>query len=242
MQTRRITTQKEVDGPLAAKLHGLGQNLYLDVQSATSRQWLFIYKQGGRQRSKGLGSATGSGGPKITLHEARRRADRYRADLSNGLDPIAEERIASTTFAAYAETVIERLKPSWRHAKTEAGWRSCLLDHARPLATLPVASIGAADIKAILDPLRHTKRELARHMRQRLEHVMREAKADGLRTGDNPASRENLGWGRERGKRKIRRHPAMPYEMLPAFFASLDVAEEGHAGLKAADPCRGPHR
>ena len=61
---------------------------------------------------------------------------------------------------------------------------------------------------------------------------MREAKADGLRTGDNPASRENLGWGRERGRRKVRHHPAMPYEMLPGFFAGLDNAVEGHAGLK----------
>ena len=74
----KITTQKQVDGSLPARLHGCGQNFYLDVRSATSRSWLFIWKVNGRQHSEGFGSATGAKGAKITLVEARKKADRFR--------------------------------------------------------------------------------------------------------------------------------------------------------------------
>jgi integrase len=61
-------------------------------------------------------------------------------------------------------------------------------------------------------------------VRGRIEMILTAAKAEGLRTGDNPAA-----W-RERikpllpSKRKVRavvHHPALPYPLLPKFMASL---------------------
>ena len=42
---------------LPIKRHALGGNLYLEVRSVTSRQWLFIYSRDGKERSKGLWAA-----------------------------------------------------------------------------------------------------------------------------------------------------------------------------------------
>ena len=226
----RITTQKQVDGPLAAKLHGLGQNLWIDVQSATSRQWLFIWKKDGRQRTKGLGSATGTKGAKIALAEARRRADRLRASIADGNDPVLEERKETTLFGDFADQVLKKLAPEFRHPKTMKNWKLHLDVHARPLRNKPIAAITSADIAAAMEPLR-AKPETARQLRGRIETVLRHARTAGLRSGENPASREALSMPRRR-KNSIRHHPAMPYETVPAFVASLDPTMNGHAALQ----------
>ena len=226
----RITTQKQVDGPLAAKLHGLGQNLWLDVQSATSRQWLFIWKKDGRQRTKGLGSATGTKGAKISLAEARRRADRLRASIADGIDPVLEERKETTLFGNFADQVLKKLAPEFRHPKTMKNWKLHLDEHAKPLRSKPVAAITSADIAAVIEPLRE-KPETARQLRGRIETVLRHARTAGLRSGENPASREALSMPRRR-KNSIRHHPAMPYETVPAFVAVLDPTMNGHAALQ----------
>jgi len=226
----RITTQKQVEGPLATKLHALGGNLYLDVRSETSRQWLFVYKRDGRQRMKGLGSATGAKGAKIALVDARKAADRFRAVLAAGNDPLLEDRKQTTLFGEYADRLLKTLAPSFRHPKTEKNWKLHLTVHARPLRQLQVAAIGSADIAAVMAPLA-AKPETARQLRGRIETVLRHARTEQLRSGENPASREALSMPRRR-KNSVRHHPAMPYEQVPAFLAGLDPAIGGHLPLK----------
>jgi len=225
-----ITAQKQVDGPLAAKLHGLGRNLYLDVRSATSRSWLFVWKVKGKQRMEGLGSATGTKGHKVTLAEARRKADRFRAAIADGLDPRLEDDKATTLFGPYAESVLATLAADFRNAKTLANWRRTLRVHCKPIANTAVATLTTSDIAALLEPLRN-KHETMRVTRGRIETVLKHARKDGLRVGDNPASREAMAMPRRR-KHSVRHHPAMPYESVPAFAAGLDPATNGHLPLK----------
>jgi hypothetical protein len=66
---------------------GDGQGLYLQISAGNTKSWLFRYMLRGRSREMGLGAL----GPEpygATLMEARQRAARCRALLSQGLDPI----------------------------------------------------------------------------------------------------------------------------------------------------------
>ena len=179
---------------------------------------------------KGLGSGTGAKGPKVTLVDARKAADRFRAVLAAGNDPILEDKKQTTLFGDYADRLLKKLSASFRHPKTEKNWKLHLTVHARSLRQTPVAAIGSADIAAVMAPLA-AKPETARQLRGRIETVLRHARTDGLRSGENPASREALSMPR-RKKNSVRHHPAMPYEQVPAFLAGLDPAVGGHLPLK----------
>ena len=171
----------------------LGNNLYLDVRSETSRAWLFIWKQNGRNRYAGLGSASGSKGHKVTLVEARRKADSFRASIASGFDPRVEEKRQTTLLGPYADSYVTSIESGFRSAKSAYSWRLSFTVHAAALRDIPVASITSADILAVLTPMWFTRGDAARRLRHRLERVLRTAKAAGLRSGDNPALMENLG-------------------------------------------------
>jgi integrase len=216
----KITTQKQVEGSLPKGRHGCGSNLWLNVENETSRQWLYIYKQAGKQRSKGLGSATGTGGIRVTLVEARRLAEQCRAQLAGGRDPIAESRKAATLLGDYARRYIDGRIDEWRNVDTEGSWRRSFDIHARALAGKPIATITPAMIREVLLP--YGSRHCAKQLRRRFEEVFRAARADGLRDGENPATMEALGLSKQAFKRKkVRHHPAMPYADVPGYFASL---------------------
>jgi hypothetical protein len=84
----------------------------------------------------------------------------------------------------------------------------------------------------VLAPIWNAKPETASRVRGRIEMILTAAKAEGLRTGDNPAA-----W-RERikpllpSKRKVRavvHHPALPYRLK--FMASLNADGSNSARL-----------
>jgi integrase len=63
--------------------------------------------------------------------------------------------------------------------------------------------------------------------------ILTAAKAEGLRTGDNPAAwRERIKplLPSKRKVRKVRHHPALPYRLLPKFMASL-CADQSDSAL-----------
>ena len=232
---KQITTQKQVDdaAPKSAP-YSLGSNLYLNVEPSGSRQWQFIWKASGKKQYAGLGSAGGAKGHRVTLVEARAKANQWRAAIARDEDPRLDKR-KGETIGMFAEKLIAKLKPQWRGARTEHGWRRSLFHFAKPIIDLPISTPSdelAPKIKAIIDPLRGTQYDVARHARQRLEEVFREAKAAGLRSGENPGTRDAIGWSKERGKRKINHRRAIPYEQAPTFFARLDMTARGHAGLR----------
>jgi integrase len=204
--------------------YGDGAGLYLVIDPGGSRRWIMIFRQGGRQREMGLGSAN-----VVTLAEARRHLDETHRLIAEGRDPIAEKRkpnpsaIKVITFGAFADTLVPELAKGFRNAKHAAQWTSTLNTYAASLRGKPVAEITTDDVLSVLSPIWTAKSETASRVRGRIERVLDAAKAKGLRDGENPA--------RWRGhldnllpkRRKLTRghHAALPFSEVPTFIADL---------------------
>jgi len=75
----------------------------------------------------------------------------------------------------------------------------------------------------VLRPIWDSKKETARRVRGRIEAILNAAKAEKLRTGENPALwRGHLDQVLARRKKSdVKHHPALPYEEMPEFWKSL---------------------
>lgn len=82
-------------------------------------------------------------------------------------------------------------------------------------------------LKAI-EPIWNTKTETASRLSQRIKIVLDWAATRGLRSGDNPARwhghLDTLLPARTK-VRRVRHHPAMPYDTVPAFMQSLATTD-----------------
>ena len=95
-----------------------------------------------------------------------------------------------------------------------------LRDYAAPLRRLPVGEIATDDVLAVLKPIWNEKPETASRLRGRIERVLDAAKAQGLRSGENPARwRGHLDQLLPKRQRLTRgHHAAMTYADVPAFM------------------------
>jgi integrase len=119
------------------------------------------------------------------------------------------------TFLQATDRFIEsRLNgKAWKHGEAAAKvWRASLRRHASSIAALPVDQISTSHIMRIMAAKPPV------NLRLRIEHVLRYSKAMNWRAGDNPATVENLAIV-PRGR--VTHHPAMPYQDIPAFMATL---------------------
>jgi integrase len=211
-------------------MHADGGGLYLQVTGSQGRSWVYRYARDGKTRYMGLGSLTA-----VSLAEARTRAAEARRLVSAGIDPIgardgkmATERVAAArqvTFREAAEAFIKAHKAGWRSATHASQWRNTLATHVHPLlGALPVQQIDAGLVVRVLEPIWNTKPETASRVRQRIEAVLDAATALGQRSGENPARwrghLKNLLPAPSKVKR-VRHHPALPYQDLGAFMAEL---------------------
>jgi len=115
------------------------------------------------------------------------------------------------------------MRPAWRNAKHASQWEMTLREYAAPLRRLPVDKISTDDVVSVLKPLWNDKPETASRLRGRIERVLDAAKAQGLRSGENPARwRGHLDQLLPRRQRFTRgHHAAMPYAAVPAFLHDL---------------------
>jgi hypothetical protein len=93
---------KTVAGKLAPGRHADGGGLYLVVDNAGARRWVFLYSLGGRRREMGLGPAAA-----VTLAKARDKARAAREKVAAGIDPIDDRErptvpVERPTFGAVA--------------------------------------------------------------------------------------------------------------------------------------------
>ena len=65
-----------------------GAGLYLRIQSASARSWVYIFHLSGKRREMGLGAP-----PSVSLARARERAQSIRESVADGIDPIASKRV-----------------------------------------------------------------------------------------------------------------------------------------------------
>lgn len=209
--------------------HADGGGLYLQINEAGNKSWVFKYTYGGRAREMGLG---GCGA--VTLELARDLAAQQRAILARGGDPIASRLLdrqaaaqkasQDVTFQTAALRCLERKKAAWRCPKHPQQWRNTLEQHVFPeIGKLSVRLIETSHIVRVLEPIWLSKHETASRIRERLEAILDTAKTAGWRDGENPA--------RWRGhlqnllpqppKRQVQHHPALPYSEVGDFMRQL---------------------
>jgi integrase len=208
-----------------------GGGLRLDVDKNGNASWVFRFTSPttGKERFMGLGPFGD-----VSLAQAREAAQDARTLVRDGKDPI-EQRNAeraeakaqvsrSVTFKAYAEQFISGKEAGWKNEKHRQQWRNSLRDYAHPhIGQLAVADVNTDAVLKVLRPIWTTKKETARRVRGRIEAILNAAKAEGLRTGENPALwRGHLDQVlARRRKSEVKHHPALPYEEMPTFWKSL---------------------
>lgn len=203
-----------------------GQNLYLVVDHSGAKRWVFMFRWKrpgqpgpGRSREMGLGSIH-----RVELKRARELATEARRLLGEGIDPIAARQTHRNvpTFHEAAEEWIQINEASVRSDKSHARWKRALLGYAKALGPLPVNAIGAHDVVAALKPIWVDKQSSAEVARGYIERVLEAAKANGHRTGENPARwKGHLDHLLPRPVKTMRHHEAMPYADIPAFMERL---------------------
>jgi len=203
--------------------HADGGGLYLSISPNGGRRWVFLFRWHGKPTEIGFGSARD-----VTLARARELALQARSKLAEGVNPKDARRASGgATFGKCADQVIEAMRPSWRNAKHAAQWEMTLRDYAARLRRLPVDKITTDDVLSVLKPLWNDKPETGSRLRGRIERVLDAAKAQGLRTGENPARwRGHLDQLLPKRQQLTRgHHAAMPYSDVPAFIADLQTRQ-----------------
>ena len=222
LSARRVVSEQK------SGRHSDGGGLYLVVSSSGSRKWLFIYRRDGKQREMGLGAASGPNS--VSLVEAREKAAGCRSVLRDGEDPLERRKRDGSSvkrsipaFGEFADRYIDTHASGWRNAKHVSQWRTTLSTYAAPIREKPVDEITRDDVVAVIGPIWQAKNETASRIRGRIETILDAAKAEGLRSGENPAAwKGNLQHSLPK-RRKLQRghHPAMPYKSLPEFMRLL---------------------
>jgi len=211
-------------------MYGDGHGLWLQVTGKGAKSWIFRFTLSGRSREMGLGSAHTFG-----LAEARDRARECRRLTADGIDPIeirkekrqqAElEAAKSVTFSQCAQAYFEAHKTGWRNAHHQNQWSASMENYVYPVfGHLPVQSIDTGLVVKVLEQIWATKAETATRVRGRIEVVLDWATTRGYRRGENPARwkghLQNLLPKRSRVQ-KVKHHPALPFDQVPAFMAAL---------------------
>lgn len=206
-----------------------GRGLYLRIEDGR-RLWVFRFTLPGAGKAKWFVM-----GPErdISLAQAREMARELRLKVRAGTDPGQERKAAKDarkadtdrTFKNTAELFIASHRAGWRNAKHGAQWAATLAAYAYPsIGAKPVAAITGPDVLGILNPIWTEKPETASRVRGRIEAVLDYAKAQGWRSGENPASwkgnLDHLLPARSKVQR-VTHHAAMPYADLPRAMARL---------------------
>jgi integrase len=229
LSARRVETLKDPGR------HADGSGLYLSISANGGRRWVFFYRWRGKQTEMGLGSARD-----VSLARARALAADARKLIADGINPLDAKRQAAVeqttkrlpTFGECADELLDAMGPSWRNDKHRAQWETSLGRrdaargagaHAKPLRPKPVTEITTEDVLSVLRPIWQTKPETASRLRGRIEAVLDAARAQGHRSGENPARwRGHLDKLLPRPKKLSRgHHAAMPFEDVPAFVQEL---------------------
>jgi integrase len=156
-----------------------GRGLQLWISPSGSRIWRLYTRVNGRQTATTLGRL-----PDMSLKEARIAADRARVAA---VEKANQAVVAGAAFAEIKAQWLDQFERSHtsRPTQEKAVWLCGLMWTLDPL---PIASINAPQILAILKPLEAAgKLETARRLRATISRIFRYAAAHGLVQGDPTA-------------------------------------------------------
>ena len=219
--------------------HADGEGLYLLVDGGGAKRWVFLFrwKTPGRQ---GTGQAQGNGARRAFGCFARGRRSGEGGGGTAGCSPAAATPLTSARLRKRRSSRQRRsgplltpssrnLKHGFRNAKHHAQWSMTLRTYAAPLRDKPWTPFTRSDVLAVLKPIWQSKSETASRLRGRIERVLDAARAQGLRSGENPARwRGHLDHLLPKRQKLTRgHHAAMPYTEVPAFIAESAQARGG---------------
>ena len=218
---------------LAPGKYADGGGLWLNKRPDGGGQWFLRITIHGRRREMGLGS-TGD----VSLKEARDAAERWRGTARNNVDPIKERerqrREAARNIHFLKDIALDAFESRKAELKGDgvAGrWFSPLELHVLPkLGAVPVADIDQKDIRDTLAPIWHTKADTARKAMNRLSICLKHAAALGLEVDLQAADKARALLGKQR--HTAENIPALPWQDVPGFYASLDDGSVTHLALR----------
>ncbi|MCK0102532.1 integrase arm-type DNA-binding domain-containing protein [Pseudohalocynthiibacter sp. F2068] len=210
-----------------------GGGLWLHKRADGGAQWFLRVTVHGRRREMGLGPLS-----EVGLKEARDAAQKWRAVVREGKDPIKErERLKREAFredhtlATVAEEAFEARKAELKGDGKAGRWFSPLENHVLPkIGKVPVEDIDQRDIKSALAPIWHEKADTARKAMNRLSIVMRHAAAMGLDVDVQATEKAKALLGKTR--HKASHIPSLPWQEVPAFYESLSDGTPTHLALR----------
>ena len=220
---QNLLTARTIETARTPGRYSDGNGLYLVVRQGGSRQWVFLYRRDGKLKEMGLGSPAKG----VTLAMARGLRDDARAVMARGGDPLEarrnSEQSAVPAFGAYALGLVERIESGFSNPKHRQQWRNTLETYCGPIWALPVDRVDTSGVLACLTPIWSMKPETASRVRGRIERVLNAAKAEGLRSGENPAAwRGHLDATLPKPQKLTRgHHAALAYADMPSFMSDL---------------------
>lgn len=210
-----------------------GGGLWLHKREDGGAQWVLRLTIHGRRREMGLGRLSD-----VSLKEARAQAEKWRAMVRDGQDPI-KERERQRREAARPENTLHNIAlDAFESRKAElksdgkAGrWFTPLELHVLPkLGKVPVEQLDQRDIKNTLAPIWHTKADTANKALTRLGIVMKHAAALGLDVDLQAVEKARALLGQTR--HVITNIPSVPWREVPAFYATLEAPTIAHLALR----------
>ncbi len=161
-----------------------GDGLFLHIYPNGKKLWRLSYRYAGKQRDMPFGPY-----PMVSLLEAREKRYAAKRLLLEGKDPTSQRqadamalaRRAETTFEAYADIYLDRLKRAGRAEPTLKKSRWIVEVLARDLRTVQLTDITSRDVLRVLRVVElKGNRETARRMRGVLSAVFRLAVIEGV--------------------------------------------------------------
>lgn len=210
-----------------------GGGLWLHKREDGGGQFFLRYTIHGRRRELGLGALN-----QVTLKEAREAAEKWRAVVRAGNDPIRERQKQRRESAHslhllkdVADDAFESRKAELKDDGNAGRWFSPIKHYVLPkLGKVPVADIDQLDIRDTLSPIWHLKGDTARKAMGRLQIIMRHAAALGLDVDLQAVDKARALLGKSRYQ--TQNIPAMNWRDVPGFYASLSEGSVTHLGLR----------
>lgn len=163
--------------------------MYLEVMPTGAKLWRLKYRYAGKEKRLAVGAY-----PEVSLADARQRRDAARAAIRDGRDPSAERKAAKARAVLNAGNTFGAIATEWlcKQAATmsdatarKAQWMMTL---SQPLDALPLATITAPDVLAVLRKIEAAgNHETAHRVKQRIGQVFRYAIATGRAERDPSA-------------------------------------------------------
>lgn len=210
-----------------------GGGLWLHKREDGGAQWVLRLTVHGRRREMGLGRLSD-----VSLKEARAQAEKWRAMVRDGQDPIKErerrKREAArpeNTLRNIALDAFESRKADLKGDGAAGRWFTPLELHVLPkLGKVPVEQLDQQDIKNTLAPIWHAKADTARKAMNRLNIVMKHAAALGLNVDLQVTEKAKALLGTTR--HVVKNIPSMPWQEVPTFYRSLEDPTVTHLALR----------